>query len=196
MTDIEQKALARTLEDHVSWLRGGGGARVNLSEANLSWANLSWANLSGANLREANLRGANLSGANLREANLRGANLSWANLSGANLREANLSWANLSWANLSGANLSEANLSGVTVRDNLALGRAIGHASRGDNYTFYAFESSAGEPFFFAGCRAMLRSEYEAHIQEEYPNTPKAKATRACIDYVCSLRADFGGSDD
>ena len=124
------------------------------------------------------------------------ANLSWADLSGADLREANLSWADLRRANLSEANLRGVNFSGVTVRDNLTLGRAIGHASRGDDYTFYAFESSAGEPFFFAGCRAMLRSEYEAHIEKEYPNTPKAQATRACIDYVCSLRADFGGSDD
>ena len=149
--EIEQKALAQTLADHASWLRGEGGARANLSGADL--------------------RGADLSGANLRGANLSGADLRWANFS----------WANLRWA---------------TVRANLTLGRAIGHASRGDDYTFYAFESSAGEPFFFAGCHAMLRSEYEAHIQKEYPNTPKAKATLACIDYVCSLRADFGGSDD
>ena len=129
-------------------------------------------------------------------ADLSEADLRWADLSEANLSEANLSEADLRWADLSGANLSGADLSGATVRANLTLGRAIGHASRGDDYTFYAFESSAGEPFFFAGCRAMLRSEYEAHIKKEYPNTPKAKATHACIDYVCSLRADFGGSDD
>ena len=101
----------------------------------------------------------------------------------ANLYEADLSEANLRWADLSGA----------TVREGLTLGRNIGHASRGDQYTFYAFESSADEPFIFAGCRAMLRSEYEAHIEKEYPNTAKAKATRACLDYVCGLRADFEG---
>ena len=188
--EIEQKALAQTLADHASWLRGEGGARANLSGADLRGANLSEANLSEANLREANLRWgavrANLSGADLREADLRWADLRWADLRGANLSGADLRWANFSWANLRW----------VTVRANLTLGRAIGHASRGDDYTFYAFESSAGEPFFFAGCHAMLRSEYEAHIQKEYPNTPKAKATLACIDYVCSLRADFGGSDD
>jgi len=115
----------------------------------------------------------------------------------ADLRWANLRRANLSGANLSGADLSEADLSGADlrraiVREGLTLGRNIGHASRGDGYTFYAFESSADEPFIIAGCRAMLRSEYEAHIKKEYPNTAKAKATRACLEYVCGLRADFG----
>lgn len=90
------------------------------------------------------------------------------------------------------ANLSWANLSGAVVREGLALGRNIGHATRGDRFTFYAFESNAGEPFIFAGCRAKLRSEYETHIELNYPNTAKAKATRACLDYVCGLRPDFG----
>lgn len=110
-----------------------------------------------------------------------------ADLRGANLSEADLRGADLSWANL-----SEADLSGAAVREGIALGRNLGHASRGDQYIFYAFESSANEPFIFAGCRAMLRSEYEAYINKEYPNTAKAKATRACLEYVCNLQADFG----
>ena len=171
MTDIKQ-----ILADHALWLRSEGGARANLYRADLSWADLY-----GANLYRANLRGANLY-----RADLRGAYLYRADLSEADLRGANLRGANLSEANLRGADLSEA-----TVREALTLGRNIGHASRGDQYTFYAFESSADEPFIFAGCRAMLSSEYEAHIEKEYPNTAKAKATRACLEYVCSLRADF-----
>ena len=130
-----------------------------------------------ANLRRADLSGVNLSGADLR----------WADLSGADLSEAIVRGADLRWAIVRGADLS-----GAIVREGLTLGRNIGHASRGDGYTFYAFESSADEPFIIAGCRAMLRSEYEAHIKKEYPNTAKAKATRACLEYVCGLRADFG----
>ena len=192
MTDIKQ-----ILADHALWLRDEGGARANLSEADLRRADLRRADLSGADLRGANLRGADLRGADLRRADLSGANLSEADLrradlSGADLRGANLSRADLSGADLRGANLSRADLSGAVVRQDLTLGRNIGHASRGDEYTFYAFESSADEPFIFAGCRAMLRSEYEAHIKKKYPTTAKAEATRACLEYVCSLRADFG----
>ena len=163
MTDIE-----KILADHALWLRGEGGARADLSRADLSGADLSGADLTRADLSRADLSRADLSG---------------ADLSRADLSRAYLSRAYLSWANLSGA----------VVREGLALGRKIGHASRGDGYTFYAFESSAGEPFFFAGCRAMLRSEYESHIDKEYPNTAKADATRACLEYVCGLRSDFGG---
>ena len=159
--------IEKILADHAAWLRGRGGLRANLRRADLRWANLS-----GADLSEAIVRGAIV-----REANLSGADLRWADLSGANLR----------WAIVRGADLS-----GAIVREGLTLGRNIGHASRGDGYTFYAFESSADEPFIIAGCRAMLRSEYEAHIKKEYPNTAKAKATRACLEYVCGLRADFG----
>ena len=177
MTDIKQ-----ILADHALWLRDEGGARANLSEADLRRADLRRADLSGADLRGANLRGADLRGADLRR----------ADLSGANLSEADLRRADLSGADLRGANLSRADLSGAVVRQDLTLGRNIGHASRGDEYTFYAFESSADEPFIFAGCRAMLRSEYEAHIKKKYPTTAKAEATRACLEYVCSLRADFG----
>ncbi|MDI3492002.1 MAG: hypothetical protein PWP11_3279 [Thauera sp.] len=195
--------IQQTLSDHELWLRGKGGARANLSWANLREANLRDANLSGADLRGADLRGADLLGADLREADLRGANLRRASLRRANLREANLSWAdlreaNLSWAdlrgadlrgaNLSWANLREANLSWANLSEGLTLMRCVGHASRGDQYAFYAFESSLGEPFIFAGCRAMLRSEYDAHIEETYPDTSKAEATRACLDYLCGLR--------
>ena len=115
------------------------------------------------------------------------ANLSWADLSWADLRRADLSWADLRRANLSGADLSWA-----AIREGIKLGRNIGSATRGDRYTFHAFETDAGETFFFAGCRAFLRSEFEAHIEAEYPGTAKAKATRACLDYLESLRADFG----
>ena len=138
------------------------------------------------------LRGRGGLRANLRRANLSGVNLSGANLSGADLRWADLSGGDLSEAIVRGAIVRGADLSGAIVREGLTLGRNIGHASRGDGYTFYAFESSADEPFIIAGCRAMLRSEYEAHIKKEYPNTAKAKATRACLEYVCGLRADFG----
>lgn len=125
-------------------------------------------------------------------ANLRRADLRWANLSGADLSEAIVRGAIVRGADLRWAIVRGADLSGAIVREGLTLGRNIGHASRGDGYTFYAFESSADEPFIIAGCRAMLRSEYEAHIKKEYPNTAKAKATRACLEYVCGLRADFG----
>ena len=179
--------IEKILADHARWIRGDGGARANLSGADLSGAALSRANLYGANLRSANLHGANL-----RSANLSGANLRWADLRGASLSGADLRSANLSRASLSEASLSGANLSGAIVREGLTLGRNIGHASRGDGYTFYAFESSADEPFIIVGCRAMLRSEYEAHIEKGYHDTAKAKATRACLEYVCGLRADFG----
>ena len=109
---------------------------------------------------------------------------------------ANLSGANLRGADLSGADLIGADLSGATIRHGLTLGRNIGHATRGDQYTFYAFESSAGEPFVFAGCRAMLRSEYESHIEAEYPNSNKAWATRSCLDYLCNLKSDFSHGGD
>ena len=193
MTDIE-----KILADHALWSRGEGGARADLRGAILSGADLSRAILRGAILSGTDLSGTDLSRADLRRVNLSGAiliraNLSEADLSRANLSRADLSRANLSRANLSQANLSEADLSRAVVREGLALGRKIGHASRGDGYTFHAFESSAGEPFFFAGCRAMLRSEYESHIDKEYPNTAKADATRACLEYVCGLRSDFGG---
>lgn len=125
------------------------------------------ANLQRANLYEANLRGANLYEANLREADLRG-----ADLRGAGLRE---------------ANLQRANLRGADLREGLKAGRWIGTASRGDSYLFHMFETDAGEPFIFAGCRAMLLSEYHAHIAKEYPDTPKAEATTRCLDYLASL---------
>ncbi len=112
-----------------------------------------------------------------------------ADLSRANLSGANLCYANLSVANLRGANLCYANLSGAVIREGLTLGRNIGCASRGDPYVFWAFESSAGEPFIFAGCRAMLLSEYHAHIEREYPGTAKADATLACLSYLSSLKA-------
>jgi hypothetical protein len=176
---MEQLKLDEVLRLHGLWLRDDpAGSRADLRGADLRWANLSGANLSGADLRWANLSGANLSGANLS-----GANLSGANLSGANLRWANLSGANLRWANLRGANLI-----GATIRAGLMLGRYVGCATRGDQYTFFAFDSSAEEPFIFAGCRAFLRSEYEAHITVEYPDTHKAVATRACLDYLANLK--------
>lgn len=89
------------------------------------------------------------------------------------------------------ANLRWADLRGAKLREGLTLARCAGYASRGDRFTFYAFESSSGEPFIFAGCRAMLRSEYDEHIENNYPGTAKAEATRACLDYLCSLRPDL-----
>jgi uncharacterized protein YjbI with pentapeptide repeats len=174
--DMTTEQLAEVLRLHSLWLSGKtDGIRADLSRANLSRADLSGADLSRADLSEANLSRADLSG---------------ADLSGADLIRANLSGAYLSGANLSGANLREAYLRGAYLRENLKAGRYVGCASRGDQYTFYAFETDAGELFYLAGCRAMLRSEYEAHIEREYPATPKAAKTRACLDYLASLVAD------
>ena len=87
------------------------------------------------------------------------------------------------------ANLADAYLAGATLREGLKAGRFVGAASRGDSYVFYAFETDAGELIYFAGCRAFLRSEYEKHIEAEYPGTTKAEATRACLDYLANLKA-------
>ena len=111
---------------------------------------------------------------------------------GADLYGADLSHANLSGADLSGADLYGANLSGAKVRDEITITRWRGDASRGDHYVFRAFENSAGETYILAGCRSFLRSEYDAHIEANYPGTAKARATYACLDYLESLRADFG----
>jgi len=212
MRNIETRELTAILVSHAKWLKGESvGVHANLSYANLSYANLSYAglsgadlsyaNLSGANLSGANLRGANLSGANLSGANLSGANLSYAGLSGANLSGADLSGANLSYAglsganlsgaDLSGANLSGADLSGATIREGLKSTRLIGQATRGiDQYVFFAVETDSpdGELFFFAGCRAFTRTEFEQHIFSEYPDTEKAKRTRACLDYLTGIK--------
>ncbi len=196
---MDKDKLAETLTLHANWSRGEpGGVRANLARANLARANLAGANLVGAYLADANLADAYLADANLADANLAGAylagayladaNLVGAYLVGANLAGAYLAGANLVGANLVGANLADANLAGATLREGLKAGRYIGGCSRGDYYVFYAFETDAGEPFYFAGCRAFLRSEFEAHIEAGYPGTAKAAATRACLDYLANLK--------
>ena len=92
-------------------------------------------------------------------------------------------WADLTWADLTGANLT-----GATIRPGLTLGGNIGQATRGDSYVFNAFETGSGELFFFAGCRAFLCSEFDSHIAANYPNSDKARATIACLDYLAALR--------
>ena len=168
------EALKETIRLHGLWLANdAAGARANLYGADLSGADLYGADLYGANLCGADLRGADLSGADLRGADLYGADLRGANLRGANLR---------------GADLRGADLRGADLREGLKAGRWIGTASRGDSYLFHMFETDSGEPFIFAGCRAMLRSEYDAHIAAEYPGTPKAEATLRCLDYLAALK--------
>ena len=158
------EALKETIRLHGLWLANdAAGARANLYVAVLSGADLYGADLYGANLCGADLRGADLYGADLRGADLYGADLRGANLRGANLR-------------------------GADLREGLKAGRWIGTASRGDSYLFHMFETDSGEPFIFAGCRAMLRSEYDAHIAAEYPGTPKAEATLRCLDYLAALK--------
>ena len=131
---------------------------------------------------------ADLRSADLRSADLRSADLRSANLRSANLFRADLSAADLSGADLHGADLFRADLHGADLREGLKAGRWVGSATRGDGYLFHMFETDAGEPFIFAGCRALLRSEYDAHIEREYPGTDKAAATRACLDYLAALK--------
>ena len=124
---MDKKKLKEILKNHVKWLNGNDGERLNLQGAYLREANLLEADLREANLRGADFRKADLRGANLREANLRGANLREANLRGANLRKANIRGADLWGANLRGAdfwgadlwraNLREANLRGADLRE-------------------------------------------------------------------------------
>jgi uncharacterized protein YjbI with pentapeptide repeats len=155
-------------------LKLGLAVRVAVkSRANLSRANLSRADLSGANLSGAYLSGANLSGANLSRAYL-----SRADLSGANLSGADLSGANLSGANLSGANLSGANLRGEKIKRILASVQRVS-----DGYTFNLFDMEVGPPKIVAGCRFLTVADYAAHVQREYPDTPKARETLRILDY-------------
>jgi hypothetical protein len=185
---METARLRETLRDHSSWLVEGRGVRANLRGATLRGIDLRVAHLSGADLSEADLNGANLIEANLSEANLRGADLRGANLIAAHLSGANLSEANLSGANLNEANLSGANLRGATIREGLTAFRLKGVASRGDQYSFFGVELAEGAGmFFYAGCRAFTRAEFDAHIKAAYPGTPKAKATKACLDYLTAL---------
>ena len=111
--------------------------------------------------------------ANLIDANLMGANLSGANLRSANLRSADLSDAYLIDANLSGANLS----------DHVKIISLIARACRSDDYMFLAFKTSDGL-IIKAGCRLLSPTEYRAHVEKEYPDTPKAKETLRIIKYL------------
>ena len=89
------------------------------------------------------------------------------------------------------ANLSRANLRGAIIKEGLTAKRWVGSATRGlDSYVFHAIETDHGsdELFFYAGCRAFTRSEFNAHIEQEYPETDKARKTMACLDYLESLR--------
>lgn len=112
--------LLRILVSHHTWLKGGGGARAELSSLDLRGVNLAKRNLSHADINDADLSNADLSnavliGANLRGANLSGANLCGADLSGVDLTDANLCDAMLFGANLDGADLWRTNVSGCFI---------------------------------------------------------------------------------
>mgnify|MGYP002737178377 CR=1 FL=1 len=100
---FNEEQLNEILDQHVKWLKGLGGEKIDLRGANLYGADLYGANLYGADLKGANLRSANLRGANLYGADLKDANLYGADLYGANLYGADLYGADLYGAYLRGA---------------------------------------------------------------------------------------------
>ncbi|MDF1685330.1 MAG: pentapeptide repeat-containing protein [Parvibaculaceae bacterium] len=142
----------------------------------LGGADLRNAYLGGADLRNAYLEGAYLKDANLEDACLEYACLEYAYLKGANLRGAELERAELEGAYLKGANLEGASIGLYAIK------HFIDQTFRDiDPYEFFCFETQQGQPLIRAGCRTMLVDEYYAHIEAQYPNTPKAEATKAIL---------------
>ena len=125
---------------------------------------VAWAN--GGTLQSAGLRSANLWGADLRSADLRSADL-W----GADLWNADLWGANLWGADLRGAKCYADTLDAYVTS-----------ADRGD-YGFRLFRLADGSHKVLAGCRWLTIDAYVAHVEEEYPDTPKARRTHAILDY-------------
>ncbi|MDP7603058.1 MAG: pentapeptide repeat-containing protein [Alphaproteobacteria bacterium] len=110
--------LSGAVEEHVKWLRSGGGegAKAALAGQDLAGAECPEANLTNANLRGIDLSGANLRGSIMQGADLRGANLSGTDLSEGDLVSAKLRHADLSISRLGGAKLVDADLAGATFK--------------------------------------------------------------------------------
>ncbi|MDF1685331.1 MAG: pentapeptide repeat-containing protein [Parvibaculaceae bacterium] len=179
------RAVLAALKDDANlegaYLRGADLKDAYLRGARLKDTYLKGADLRGASLKGADLEGAYLGGADLEGANLKGANLKGAGLEYAYLKDADLEGAYLKGADLEGADLEYADLEGASIGSH-TLKRFIGQASRDiDPYCFFCFETQQGQPLIRAGCRTMLVDEYYAHIEAQYPNTPKAEATKAIL---------------
>lgn len=156
---------------------------ADLTGANLIGAKLRGADLRRVRLHEADLHGADLTGADLTGADLNGADLSLAVLTGANLTGANLRGADLRYANLRHANLSEADLYKAKICND-TLSSLLTRAGRSDGYEFLAFRLEDGSTKIMAGCRWLTPDEYRAHVDKEYPDTPKAEETLAIIEFI------------
>ena len=101
-----------------------------------------------------------------------------ADLSGADLRYADLSGANLRYANLIGANLSGANLSGADHElYNFIAYYGIGSAKR---QTLYIPEMDK----VWCGCFKGTMAEFEAQVNNTYPNELHREAYLAGIEFL------------
>lgn len=110
-TVINEKDLAKILQDHKKWLE----TRVDKERNTI----LSEANLIGANLSEANLSWTDLSKANLSHANMRHTDLSHAKLNGTKLIDADLATSYLAYAVLKNTDLKDSIISSVNFKDSL-----------------------------------------------------------------------------
>jgi len=109
---MDNKELAKILEEHLKWLKNEDGYRANLRGASLPRANLC-----DVDLRDSRLRGVNLCGARLCRADLRRVDLRDSRLRGADLRRADLRGARLCRANLCDVDLRDSRLRGADLRD-------------------------------------------------------------------------------
>lgn len=196
-----------------SWINGGHvhAPRVNLGRATDAENGIGWEVVSALNLRNANLSDVDVGGydlcrvdfmgADLRRAQLQGSDLSEANLIRADLRGADLRECRLYNTTLRGAQLAQADLTGATLghtdlfladlrgaRHGNSRGgddiiqRCITSADRGD-YEFYLFRIEGGGHRVKAGCQWMSLAAYHAHVNDEYPDTERAHATIAILNY-------------
>ncbi len=103
---------------------------------------------------------------------------------------ADLSRAYLSGADLSRADLSGAYLSGAKIGEHIII-RKVAQVRRDDGYEFIGFALEDGGLLIRAGCQTRLIADYRKHVEDDYPDTPKAAETLSILDFI-QTRAEAG----